>query len=154
MIKNIKVNSEDNIKIDKKLVHSICGMLLQELNVSVESLPVNFVTPETIGSINENYLNHRGTTDIITFNYSGDNDILDGEIFISVRDAAENAAKFGCTVESEILRLIVHGFLHLKGYDDIDKKDRKIMKQEEDRLTVKLDFLTKNILLNYDYKNC
>lgn len=154
MLKNLRVNSENKIRADKKHIHRICGLIKNELQISFESLTINFVLPVTIEDINVRYLNHEGTTDIITFNYSGDNVNIDGEIFISVEDAKANAERFGCSMQSELLRLIIHGLLHLKGYDDMQEDDYKLMKSEEDRLTRKYDYLTENLLLSYEHQNC
>ena len=58
----------------------------------------------------------------------------DGEIFISVNDALENAKKFKVLLINELYRLIIHGILHLIGFDDKEKKDKKIMKIQENLL--------------------
>jgi rRNA maturation RNase YbeY len=105
------------------------------------------VTPETIRKVNKEYLDHDYTTDIITFNYSDENYKFDGEIFISFDDALSNAKKFGCKVETELLRLVVHGILHLMGYDDIQESDKKEMKKIENDLVDQYKFLTKNTVI-------
>jgi rRNA maturation RNase YbeY len=92
------------------------------------------VNSEEILEINKNYLKHFYTTDIITFNYSGDNKNLEGEIFISLPDAKENALKFNVDFNQELLRLITHGMLHLLGYDDEEPEKKKIMKKLENKL--------------------
>jgi rRNA maturation RNase YbeY len=101
--------------------------------------------------INKQYLNHNYDTDVIAFNYSGNNTKLDGEIFISISQAIDNAIRFNVNLDSELIRLIVHGTLHLLGYDDKKSSDKKKMKTEEDKLTEKLDKDYKNILIEYDY---
>lgn len=98
------------------------------------SLEINFINANEIVRINQEYLKHDYSTDIITFNYSEENNLIDGEIFISVEDALENAKKFKISTKEEIFRLIIHGILHLLGYDDLKKKDKNIMKRLENRL--------------------
>ncbi|VAX22902.1 Metal-dependent hydrolase YbeY, involved in rRNA and/or ribosome maturation and assembly [hydrothermal vent metagenome] len=150
-MKNFTVTTPKNIKIDKKIVHTIVSELKNILEFTVESLNVNFVTPEIMIGINKQYLAHDYDTDVIAFNYSGDNSKLDGEIFISIGQTIDNSIRFNVNLDSELIRLIVHGILHLLGYDDKKPYDKKKMKIEEDKLTEKLKKDYKNILIEYDY---
>lgn len=135
MIKNVNVNfSAKNGEISKILAHKIVGLLKTDLNFNIISLPINIISANQIKQINKKYLNHDYSTDIITFNYSGNTANLDGEIFISAEDAYFNAKKFGVTFADEILRLIIHGILHLVGYDDKNHAEKQKMKQIEDKL--------------------
>lgn len=113
---------------------------MEDLEFSIESLFINFITSEEIHNINKEFLNHDRSTDIITFNYSGSHFELDGEIFISIDDAKIFARKYNVSLSKEFTRLIIHGILHLKGYDDIIKKDRVKMKRIENNLTNKYIF--------------
>lgn len=133
-MKNVYIESEKSYKIFKRNVHSIISSLKEELKFSISFLQINFVSSQQIININEKYLRHKGSTDIITFNYSKDTFNLDGECYICIPIAEENAGKFNVSIQNELLRLIIHGVLHLLGYDDIATKDKKIMKREEDRL--------------------
>jgi probable rRNA maturation factor len=140
--KNLTINNFTNRKIKKLPAHSLVSKLKEELNFKLISVVINFVTSEEIKRINNEYLNHNYSTDIITFNYSEDNYFLDGEIFISAGEAEENAKKFNVRFEEETARLIIHGFLHLTGYNDLSLEEKKEMKKLEDHLTDKY----KNIL--------
>ncbi|MCB9219006.1 MAG: rRNA maturation RNase YbeY [Ignavibacteriales bacterium] len=143
MIKNLTITNSTKIKINKIKIHNLVQILKSELNFKVESVSINFLTEQQIIPINNEYLGHNFSTDIITFNYSGENYTLDGEIFISLDDALFNAKKYGNDLKNEILRLIIHGFLHLVGYDDKEKNDRTKMKNIENRLVNKyLNHLT------------
>lgn len=132
-MKNVSVESDKSFSILKPQVHSIISSLKKELKFSISFLQINFVSSQQIKEINEEYLNHEGSTDIITFNYSSKTFNLDGECYICVPVAQENAKRFDVTIQNELLRLIIHGILHLLGYDDIKESDRKVMKAEEDR---------------------
>ena len=138
-MKNLYVENEPDFFILKRNVHSIISQLKKELNFSITFLQINFVSAQQITLINEKYLNHKGSTDIITFNYSDNTFNLDGECYICIPVAEENARKFGVSLQNELLRLIIHGVLHLLGFDDIKKSNRQLMKTEENRL-VKLLF--------------
>ncbi len=139
MIKNLYVSSSTK-KINKKRIHKLVGLLREDLEFSVEYLFINFITSEEIYNINKEFLNHDRSTDIITFNYSGSHFELDGEIFISIDDAKIFARKYNVSLSKEFTRLIIHGILHLKGYDDIKKNNRVKMKRVENNLTNKYNF--------------
>lgn len=144
MIKNLTVTNKTKQKLNKKEIHKLVGVLKEELKFELESISINFLTEKQIIPINDSYLGHNYSTDIITFNYSGENYTLDGEIFISLDDAAFYAKKYDIDIKDEILRLVIHGFLHLLGYDDVDANDKRKMKRLENRLVKKhLNFLTK-----------
>lgn len=135
MIKNVTVNFyTKNGKISKILAHKIVGLLKKDLNFKIISLPINIISANQIKQINKKYLKHDYSTDIITFNYSGNTANLDGEIFISVEDTDFNAKKFGVTFAEETIRLIIHGILHLIGYDDKNHAEKQKMKQIENKL--------------------
>lgn len=150
-MKNLSISTSKQIKVEKRLVHTFVNKLSKELNFVIESLNVNFVTAEYMLQINKKYLKHNYHTDIITFNYSGSNSNLDGEIFISINEAIVNALKFGVHLGSEIVRLVIHGILHLIGLDDKSASDKKKMKRVENNLTKNFENDFKNILLEYDY---
>lgn len=139
-MKNLRIYSKNKI-IEKKKIHQFVKHLLQELNLSLDSLELNFISSTEIQDINKKYLSHDYSTDIITFNYSDSQKTIDGEIFISIDDAKQNAKKFKVSFIEEIGRLILHGILHLIGYDDLTPEERKKMKIIENRLLKKYKFI-------------
>jgi rRNA maturation RNase YbeY len=139
LVKNLYVSSSTK-KIIKSRIHKLVGLLREDLEFSVESLYINFITAKEIHNINKEFLNQNSSTDIITFNYSGSNFEIDGEIFISTDDTNINARKYNVSLSNEFTRLIIHGILHLKGYDDINNNDRVKMKRIENNLTNKYNF--------------
>lgn len=153
MIKNLIIDTENGIKVNKTLIHKAIGRLKSVLGISINSLSIVFLSSGSIRKINWEYLKHNYSTDIITFNYSGNNIDLDGEIFISVDDALENSKRFNCTVDNELFRLVIHGILHMIGYDDQTEIERKDMKKNENKFLNELDYLIKDKLLIYDGKN-
>ena len=98
-----------------------------------------FCTDSKILEVNNEFLNHNYYTDIITFDYS-ENNIISGDIFISVDTVCTNAEKFGETYSNEISRVMIHGILHLCGIDDKADGARAIMEKYENEA---LDMLTK-----------
>ncbi len=139
MIKNLSVTTNHSI-VKKAAVHKLVKSLRNELNFEIDSLIVNFIKSDQIHMINKKYLKHDYSTDIITFNYSGSNSILDGEIFISYQDAQNNAKKYEVSLNEELKRLVIHGILHLIGYDDTKESAKKIMSTMENQLTNKYNF--------------
>jgi probable rRNA maturation factor len=135
VVKNLRIfSSYKKYKTNKLLFHKLVSLLTSDLDFIVESLPINFISSDQIITINKEYLNHNYSTDIITFNYSGSNKNLDGEIFISVDDAKINAKVYNNSLKEELARLVIHGILHLIGYDDKKKSDFKKMKELENSL--------------------
>ena len=139
-MKNLHIYSAQN-KIKKSNVHDLIKSLSVELNFLVSNLEINFISGENIHTINKSYLKHDYTTDIITFNYSDSLQQIDGEIFISIDDALSNSKKFRVTLSDELVRLVIHGILHLLGYDDQNLTDKKIMKRLENKLLSKNNFI-------------
>jgi len=82
--------------------------------------------------INKQYLQHDTFTDIVTFDSSEDDDIIAGDIFISIDRIQENASKFKVAERDELHRVIIHGVLHLCGYPDKKPEDKKLMTSKED----------------------
>ncbi len=154
MIKNLSINNSTNYKLSKRDIHKIVGLLKKELKFSISFLEITFVNEKLIIDINKKYLNHNYNTDIIAFNYSEENFILDGEIFISLDDAYSNSHRFKTTLNKEIIRLVSHGILHLLGYNDIENDDRKKMKKVENYLVKKFSELFIREIVIYDSKNC
>lgn len=141
-MKNLKVNSLDK-KLDKLIFHRLLLKLKKDLNFELDSLLLNFVSSVEILKINKEFLNHNYSTDIITFNYSVKSLVFDAEIYISLQDAEKNANKYRISLEQELLRLVIHGVLHLLGYNDISGKDRIVMKKMENMLVHKYLFLSR-----------
>ena len=129
-------NRQRTRKINSALLRKIIsGLLDQILKRDEYELGLHLVTRRKITELNEAYLQHQGSTDVITFDYSDPArpQWLAGDIFICVAEAVEQARQFKTTWQSEIVRYVVHGLLHLCGYDDRSAKDRLKMKTEEDR---------------------
>ena len=90
-----------------------------------------FCSDPYILDVNIKYLGHDYFTDIITFDYV-EGDTLSGDLFISVDSVRENASFYGAEFPVELRRVMVHGLLHLIGYDDHTPEDQKTMRSKED----------------------
>jgi len=101
------------------------GFKIQELNYI-------FCSDEYLYQINVEYLHHEDYTDIITFDNSDDEKIIEGDIFISIDRVKENAQRHQQTVERELSRVIAHGLFHLTGYKDKTEHEAKQMRTKEE----------------------
>jgi probable rRNA maturation factor len=98
-----------------------------------QSLNFIFCSDKYLLKINEEYLNHDTLTDIITFDQSEEDGVVQGDIFISIDRIKENSVKFGVDLNDELHRVIIHGVLHLLGYRDKNSSDKTLMREKEDR---------------------
>jgi probable rRNA maturation factor len=136
-VKNLQVNFSIQTGFKRDMVHKSVSFLKKELNFQLNALVINFVSSEEIIKINSEYLGHHFATDIITFNYSETNSDIDGEIYISLEDALKNAVFYDVLQREEITRLVTHGILHLLGYNDQEKGEKRKMKKIENDLVKK-----------------
>lgn len=142
------LNRQRTKKINTRLLKEIVQAVFKELEIeSVESveLGISLVGAREMTLLNETFLKHEGSTDIITFDYqepgTGNRkpeSKLHGELFICVDEAILQAKRFRSTWQSEIVRYMVHGILHLLGHDDLKPALRRRMKREENRLVRRL----------------
>lgn len=91
-----------------------------------------FCSDEKLLEINRERLGHDFYTDIVTFPLTDCETVLSSEFCISVDRIAENAVTFGRSYESELHRVIIHGVLHLIGYDDHTDEEEKMMREKEE----------------------
>lgn len=86
---------------------------------------------EFLVKLNREYLQHDFFTDVITFDYSEDLNGVSGDVYISLERVEENASELGIRVSDEMKRVMVHGVLHLLGYDDTDEAMKQTMREKE-----------------------
>ena len=137
-------------KINPRLLEKIAAALLVELEIEKAEIGICLVAAPEMTRLNETFLKHKGSTDVIAFDYAetgvagslrsaaGAHGVtraaISGEIFICLDEAVLQARKFGTNWQSEVVRYLVHGVLHLVGFDDLSPGARRKMKREENRL--------------------
>ena len=134
-------NRQKSRKLDAPLFRRIGVHLLENLlGCGDYELGVHLIDSFEMAELNETFLGHEGSTDVLTFNHdeSARAGRLHGEIFISVEDAMVQARQFRTTWQAEVVRYFAHGILHLQGHDDLAPAPRRAMKCEENKLVKEL----------------
>jgi probable rRNA maturation factor len=142
-------NHQRTLLVNLPLLRQITQALLRDcLHRENFELEVHLLNDSEMTRLNETFLRHRGSTDVITFDYGEQRremervfhtqvhgeDALFGEIFICLGEALAQSKRFHTTWQSELVRYIIHGILHLCGYDDRIAARRRGMKSQENRL--------------------
>ena len=131
---NISIALADvSIRLAKKkeLYHWVNSVIESEKRIP-GSISVILCSDKYLLGLNKKFLKHNYYTDIITFNY-GQGKLVSGELFISIDRLKENADKFKVSLQNELNRVIIHGILHLCGYNDKTASDIKKMKRKENQ---------------------
>lgn len=136
-------NRQRTKKINARLLKQIVGRLFDELDITVGELGISLVSAKEMTRVNWQFLQHEGSTDVITFDHAAHapgvtRPALHGELFVCVDEAVLQGKLFGASWQSEVVRYIVHGVLHLLGHDDLKPNLRRTMKREENRLVQRL----------------
>jgi len=123
-------------RIPRSLIQSLFDMMYQK-EVSKKSqgmVNLIFTHDKRLKELNSQFRNKDRATDVLSFNIDEplDSDSIFGEIYISLETALRQADDYNATLSEEIVRLSCHGFLHLLGYDHVDKKDEVVMKSKEE----------------------
>jgi len=132
-------NEDINFKFQgKNLYKSWLKKVADKEGFKVKNLNYIFCSDEYLHKINVEYLEHDTYTDIITFDNSEDDNIIEGDIFVSIERVKENSQTLNTVFEDELKRVIVHGLLHLCGYDDHTPEDKAEMRRLESEYIVLL----------------
>ena len=119
-------------KIKRKDTTAWIKAVAQTYGKKVGEVGYMFVNDERILEINNEYLGHDYYTDVITFDYDED-DVVNGDIVISLDTVRTNAELFDKAYEDELYRVIIHGILHLCGLNDKGPGEREIMEKAENK---------------------
>jgi probable rRNA maturation factor len=147
-------NRQRTKKINSRLLNEIVAALFAELKISEAELGISLVGAKEMARVNWQFLQHEGSTDVITFDHGETGkavgplpaagahgtaqSTLYGELFVCVDDAVAQAKTFKTNWQSEVVRYVIHGVLHLLNHDDLQSAARRKMKREENRLMRRL----------------
>ncbi len=129
-----------NFKIsNRRAIKHWINTILNDYKRIPGDINIIFCDPEYLLNINRKYLDHDYYTDVITFPYSDPEEKkINGDIFIDVETVKQNAVKFKQLFFKEILRVIIHGILHLVGENDTTREQSESMKKAEDKALQKI----------------
>ena len=111
-------------------LENILAEIIIESSFKPGSLNIILTDDDNLRNINIEFLEHDYFTDVITFNYNKD-EIINGEIYISLDTVKRNAINYDVSLNNELSRVIIHGILHLIGFDDKNEIDKERMRKAE-----------------------
>lgn len=106
--------------------------IIEKHNYQLGGLNYIIGDDEYIRNINVEYLSHNYYTDIITFDMSEEENIIEGDIFVSLTRVTDNANQLNTPVKDELDRVLIHGVLHLMGWSDKSENDSEEMRRKEE----------------------
>jgi probable rRNA maturation factor len=118
------------LPLDRRLLRRAVTRVLRDAKVRKASISLAVVDDDTIARLNWQYLRHRGPADVLSF-LLDDRDGLEGEVIVGAETALRAAPRYGWPPHDELLLYVIHGMLHLVGYDDRTPRQQAIMQQRE-----------------------
>ena len=129
---NIDFVYNTDFKLDNEAeISAWIAAFCQTENTSIDSLVFAFFSDEDLKALNIKHLSHDYYTDVISFDESKNN-LLNGNIAISVERVADNASKYSVSFEEELRRVMIHGVLHFMGYNDSNENETNTIRNKED----------------------
>ena len=129
-------HAHDSRRVSEEAVRAVVAAVCVGEGVVAESVGVVLADHATVRALNREWLGHDYETDVVSFvldEAAQAQGRLDGEVYVDLDTAAEQAPEFGATFEHEALRYVAHGVLHLAGHDDATDDQRAAMRALEDR---------------------
>lgn len=117
--------------LNQEALSAVVQTIYKDTQHSFDWINVVLLDSESHTAMNSKYLEHHYPTDILTFEYTNNDQKIDGELYINLEIAKENAKEFDVSYQNEVERLIIHGALHLVGYNDQTASEQKEMREME-----------------------
>ena len=128
-----------SFSINEELVVKWLNESVRPLGFVIGELSFIFCSDEYLKEINVKYLNHDFFTDVITFDYSKEK-LLFGDVYVSTDRVKENAKTYNSSFNKELFRVIIHGVLHLCGFNDKTKKEKTLIRSKENEALSTIDW--------------
>lgn len=132
------VNDHGGWREDDARIRRAVGLVLDAAGITAGAISVAIVDDATIHRLNAQFLQHDEATDVLSFVLERRPGYLEGEVVASGDTAARTAARMGWPADDELLLYVVHGVLHLVGYDDLDEGPRQAMRRRETEVLAQL----------------
>ena len=133
----MKMNIINHIKVthkfDENKISQIISNISKTEDKKIDCINFILVDDKYLNKLKKEYFNQDYYTDVISFNLEDKNCPIDGEIYISINRVILNADKYNCSFNNELKRIMIHGLLHLSGYDDITKNEKQNMTNLENK---------------------
>lgn len=123
------------LRVDTRALRSLIRLAASSEGYELGDVSVVLGDHELVLDLNRQYLEHDYLTDVLAFNYSesADTQRIEGEIYVDLDTASERCTEFEVTFEEEVSRYVIHGLLHLMGYEDHTPEGKAAMHVLEDR---------------------
>src|SRR5437879_481620 len=128
-------DEQSNHQLGRSRLKKAVRLVLEDAGIKSAEISIAVVSDERIRELNRQYLQHDYPTDVLSFvlDHDPDKRSLDGEIIVSADHAASQALQYGWSASDELLLYVIHGCLHLVGYDDTTAEIKQAMREAEAR---------------------
>ena len=137
---NISTDYKLSLSYNSNNINKLSKKVLNSENFTDGNISIILSNREYLSKLKKDYFNIDVYTDVIAFNLEDKNDCLDGEIYISIDDVIENSNIFSKSFNDEFSRILIHGILHLLGYDDKTEIQKDEMSKLENHYLSFLDY--------------
>jgi len=126
-------NFDSQYTFNNKAIYNIISEISKNEHKKFESINLIISTDAYLNQLKRTYFNKDHYTDVITFNLEDSNQLIEGEIYVSMHRVIDNAHQLNIQLDDELKRIIIHGVLHLIGYNDIEEHEKKMMTKLENQ---------------------
>jgi probable rRNA maturation factor len=131
-------NRQKTLRIDRKRIRGAVHAVVQDAGIAEAQIGVAIVDDAAIAKLHDEFLGDPEPTDVLSFVLERSERSLEGEVVVSADTARAFAPRYGCTAEEELLLYVIHGTLHLVGYDDTTPRKRAVMRKREQKYLKRL----------------
>ena len=127
------LNEQEDILIEEERIRCVCEKILTDAGIVTGRIGIVIVDNETIHNLNKDFLQHDYPTDVISFQVESEMEsgYLEGEVIVSAEMAQSRAPEFGWSDKEEVILYVIHGLLHLVGFDDRTAEEWKVIREKE-----------------------
>ena len=127
----IEISDQQQRAVDFEDCTKVARMIVDDFGFDQSEISIAFVDDPTIRDLNKQYLNHDYETDVISFVLEESETTLTGQLLVSTDTAEKMGQQIGVPMEHEVLLYVIHGMLHLVGFDDTDPESAEKMRAAE-----------------------
>ena len=140
---NIINDYGNKLSFKNQLIDSLIEYILSKYNILDTKISIVLSNKTLLNKLKKDYFSLNHFTDVIAFNLENDGEPLDGEIYISIDDVLDNSKQYKVTFNNEFKRIIIHGVLHLLGFEDETEQDKNKMTELEN---INMRFISEEII--------